>query len=80
MGVLGDLPSQSPTIGLRHPVLRLDELIRRNPRFERGELLGILKALNRLRLLQFGGVHGALLPDFPSIRRPIGQRIRQALI
>ena len=62
MRVLRHLPHQRPPIGLRHPVLRLDELVGRDPRLEGGELFGILGRDDLRRLLHLGRVHAALLP------------------
>ena len=75
MRVLRNLPRQRAAIGLGHPVLGLDELVRRHPRLERGELLGILGRGDLRPLLQFGRVHTA----FPTINRPIGQRMPLSL-
>src|SRR6476469_7461092 len=58
MRMLADLPRQRPAVSLRHPVLRLDELIRRDARFERLEQFRVLKILDLGRLLKFGRVHG----------------------
>ena len=58
MRMLADLPRQRPSISLRHPVLGLDEVVRRNPRFKRLEELGVLKILDLGRLLKLGRVHG----------------------
>ena len=71
--VLRDLPGERAPIGLGHPVLGLDELVGRHARLERGELVRILDAFDGLRLLKLGRIHGRL----PTVRRPIGQRIRR---
>ena len=46
MRMLADLPGQRPPIGLGHPILGLDELVRRDPRLERFEELGVLEVLD----------------------------------
>jgi hypothetical protein len=66
MRMLRHLPGERPAIGFGHPVLGLDELVRRNPSLEGGELLRILDILDALGLLQFGRVHALA----PTIRRP----------
>jgi hypothetical protein len=58
MGVLADLPRQRPPIGLGHPVLGFDELIRRDARLERFEELRVLEILDLRGLLQLGRIHG----------------------
>ena len=61
MRVLGDLPDQGLPVGLRHPVLRLDLLLRIDARLEaRGAASGIALRRNRLAALavQPLGVHG----------------------
>ncbi len=57
MRVLRDLPRQRAAIGFGHPVLGLDELVRRDPRLERLEELGVLEILDLRRVLKLGRIH-----------------------
>ena len=66
MGVLGDLPDQGPPIGLRHPVLRLDLVVRRTMRFKPGKTLRVFNDDGPFVLLvERLGVH-RFLPSNPS--------------
>ena len=62
MRMLADLPRQGPSIGLGHPVLGLDELVRCHPRFKGGEQLRVFRGADRLDLgaglAEIGRVHG----------------------
>ena len=63
MSMLADLPRQGPPIGFRHPVLGLDELVRRHSRLERGQQFGVFSRADRLHLgaglKKVGRVHEA---------------------
>jgi hypothetical protein len=65
MGVLGNLPQQRVAIGLWHPVVGLDELVRGHPGLERSQQLRRLDRYHGFRLLQFGRVHDAT-PSKPA--------------
>jgi hypothetical protein len=49
--MLADLPDQCLAIGVRHPVLGLDELVCRDARLERRDQLRGLGRLDRLDVL-----------------------------
>ena len=58
MRMLRNLPHQRLAIGVGHPVLGLNELVRRHPRLEGRDQLRIIRRLNRLDVLrEVGCVH-----------------------
>ena len=69
MRMLADLPRQRPPIGLGHPVLGLDELVRGDPRLERLDQLRVFEILDLRRLLKLGRVHGVRCsPCCPNVQ------------